>query len=223
MIWATQVFSVSSLPVMPQPWRCQEAPSRGQPVLKDFRLKNNYVAIMAGEEVLRQSLITATDGRPLARRVFFDDNSFELEASFLPLLQAHASYLCEHPERVAVVSGFTQGQARQRHCWLLGERRSRAVVQALLAAGAHASQIAWISKGECKTDVAQDPRSAKYRRRVNIEHVGTEDLSTKLVLPPGAPSGWKATLWSERVSPKLARPWRADGPTVKAKTRQQAA
>jgi peptidoglycan-associated lipoprotein len=181
-------------------------------------LKNNCVAIMAGEEVLRQSLVTATDGRPLARRVFFDDNSFELEASFLPLLKAHASYLREHPESVAVVSGHTQGQARQRHCWLLGERRSRAVVQALLAAGAQACQIAWISKGEYKPDVPQDPRSAKYRRRVNIEHVGPEDLGNKLVLPPGAPRGWKATLWSERASPKQARPWRMDGQSGKTKT-----
>lgn len=160
-------------------------------------MKNNSLEIMAGEEILRKSLSSAPDGRPLARRVFFDDDSWQLDDEFMPLVQAHAQYLRANPKRVAVVSGHTQGVARQRRCWLIGERRSRAVVRALLDAGVKPSQLAVVSKGEMKPELEQDERSASYRRRVNIQYVAPKEIGDKLALPPGAPAWWKASVGVE--------------------------
>ncbi|MDH5708195.1 MAG: OmpA family protein [Hylemonella sp.] len=160
-------------------------------------MKNENLELMAGEEVLRKSLSSAPDGRPLARRVFFDDDSWQLDDEFLPLVQAHAEYLRANPQRVAVVTGHTQGVARQRRCWLIGERRSRAVVRALLEAGVKANQIAAVSKGMMKPSVVQNGRAAGYHRRVNIQYVSAKDVSAKLALPPGAPAWWKPTVGNE--------------------------
>lgn len=71
---------------------------------------------MSAEEVLRISLIAAPDGRPLARRVFFQNNSWDLDDALVPLVQAHAEYSKENSDRVAVIAGHTQGADRQRSC-----------------------------------------------------------------------------------------------------------
>ena len=156
---------------------------------------------MSAEEVLRISLISAPDGRPLARRVFFQNNSWDLDDAFVPLVQAHAAYLKENPDRVAVIAGHTQGADRQRRCWLVGERRSRAVAKALIASGVSPDQIASISKGVVKPDLPQDDRSAPYRRRVNIEYVSVDEVEGKLKLAPGAPAWWKAMVGQMRSLP----------------------
>lgn len=160
-------------------------------------MKNDNLEIMAGEEVLRKSLSSTPDGRPLAKRVFFDDDSWQLEPEYLPLVQAHAEYLRDNPKRMALVTGYTQGVARQRRCWLIGERRSRAVVRALLDAGVKPSQLAGISKGEMKPGIEQDGRSASYRRRVNIQYVKAQDVGAKLVPPPGAPAWYTKAVGAE--------------------------
>jgi len=153
-------------------------------------LRNEALELMAGEEVLRKSLSTTPDGRPLARRVFFDDDSWQLSDEFMPLVQAHAEYLRANPKRIAFVTGHTEGAARQRRCWLIGERRSRAVVRALLDAGVKPNQIVGLSKGVMKPGAAPDGHAACYQRRVNIQYLAPEDVRAKLVLAPGAPSWW---------------------------------
>lgn len=161
---------------------------------KEKQLNNKFREIMNGEEVLRISLISAPDGRPLARRVFFDTDSWQLDDQFLPLVKAHAEYLRDNPDRVAVIAGHTQGVERQRRCWLVGERRSRAVARALLEAGVSPSQIAAISKGVEKPAVQKSGRIEPYRRRVNIEYVAHHEVQEKLVLAPGAPAWWTAVV-----------------------------
>lgn len=160
-------------------------------------MKSRYTEIMSGEETLRHSLASAPDRRPLARRVFFKPDSHELEAEFLPLIQAHAEYLRENPDRFAVVSGHTWGTGSQRYCWLIGERRSRAVARALVRAGARPSQIAGHSKGSSTPVVDEGSKASMYRRRANIEYCSAEELAAKLLPKPGAPKWWKAVLGPE--------------------------
>lgn len=154
-------------------------------------MKNSNLEIIAVEEVLRKSLTSAPDGRPLARRVYFSADSWQLDAEFLPLVSAHATYLSENPGLVAIVAGHCQGTQRQRRCWLVGERRSRSVVQALIEAGVKPDQIAGISKGVMNPSVESNDKSANHRRRVNIEYVKAHELQEKITLAPGAPSWWK--------------------------------
>ncbi|MGE0496835.1 MAG: OmpA family protein [Ramlibacter sp.] len=174
-------------------------------------MKNGFAEIMSGEEVLRNSLASAPDGRPLARRVFFDANSWELHDEFLPLIQAHAAYLLANPDRVAVISGHTHGVGSQRYCWLIGERRSRAVARALAEAGVPSAQIAGLSKGEVKAGQEQEERFARYRRRVNIEYCAASEVAGKLIPAPGAPAWWKAVLGHDR--PAATATARAGTPT----------
>lgn len=162
-------------------------------------MKNSNLEIIAVEEVLRKSLTSAPDGRPLARRVYFTADSWQLDAEFLPLVGAHATYLNENPDLVAVVAGHCQGTERQRRCWLIGERRSRSVVQALIASGVNPDQIAGISKGVMNPSVECNDKSANNRRRVNIEYVKTHELQEKIVLAPGAPSWWKTKAIGKRA------------------------
>lgn len=161
-------------------------------------MKNNCLEIMSGEEVLRESLTSAPDGRPLARRVFFGADSWEVAQEFKALINAHANYLKDNPDRIALVSGHTLGLGGARYCWLIGERRSRAVMRALVAAGVKAQQIVGVSKGVAKPEQAPDPRTARYQRRVNIEYYAAKEVDDKLVPPPGAPAWWKAVLGRER-------------------------
>lgn len=165
-------------------------------------MKNRYTEIMAGEETLRHSLASAPDRRPLARRVFFKPDSHELQPEFLPLIQAHADYLRENPDRFALVSGHTWGTGSQRYCWLIGERRSRAVARALVRAGARASQIAGQSKGSATPVVAEGSNASLYRRRANIEYCSAEELAAKLTPKPGAPGWWKSVLGSPSPTPE---------------------
>jgi len=160
----------------------------------------NSLGIIAGEEVLRKSLTSAPDGRPLARRVFFAADSWQLEDEFLPLVSAHASYLSANAGLVAVVAGHCQGTQRQRRCWLLGERRSRSVVYALVAAGVNADQIAGVSKGVMRPSIECDEKSANYRRRVNIEYVKADEWNGIIVVPAGAPSWWKRNSGGKRAA-----------------------
>jgi outer membrane protein OmpA-like peptidoglycan-associated protein len=185
-------FGASRLRSAPKPVSLCRDPNQH----KENTLNSNYREIMNGEEVLRISLISAPDGRPLARRVFFDTDSWQLDEQFLPLVKAHAEYLRDNPDRVAVIAGHTQGVERQRRCWLVGERRSRAVARALLDAGVSPSQIAAISKGVEKPAVQKSGRIEPYRRRVNIEYVAHHELKDKLVLAPGAPAWWTAVVGS---------------------------
>ena len=157
-------------------------------------MNNRYTQIMSGEETLRLSLASAPDRRPLARRVFFTPDSHALPAEFLPLIQAHADYLNDNPDRIALVYGHTWGTGSQRYCWLMGERRSRAVVGALVRAGARLSQIAGQSKGSAMPVVDAGTNASKYRRRANIEYCSAQELPTKLLTQPGSPSWWKAVL-----------------------------
>ncbi len=157
-------------------------------------MKNRYTEIMSGEETLRQSLASAPDRRPLARRIFFKPDSHALLAEFLPLIQAHAEYLLNNPDRFAVVSGHTWGTGSQRYCWLIGERRSRAVARALVRAGARPDQVTGQSKGSAAPVTEKGINASIYRRRANIEYCSADELSTKLAPQPGAPSWWKAVL-----------------------------
>lgn len=165
-------------------------------------MKSRYTEIMSGEETLRLSLASAPDRRPLARRVFFKPDSHELQAEFLPLIQAHAQYLRDNPDRFAVISGHTWGTGSQRYCWLIGERRSRAVVHALVQAGASAGQVAGHSRGSATPLVDEGSKAPLYRRRANIEYCSADELAAKLTPKPGAPSWWKAVLGPAPAMPE---------------------
>ena len=188
-------------------------------------MKNSNLEIIAVEEVLRKSLTSAPDGRPLARRMYFGADCWQLDAEFLPLVSAHASYLNANPDLVAIVSGYCQGTHRQRRCWLIGERRSRAVVQALIAAGVKPHQIAGISKGIMNPSLESNDKTAHHRRRVNIEYVKAHEVQEKIVLAPGAPSWWKTKVVAKRagllkVAPKTRATSRSASGELCATTKQ---
>ncbi len=166
-------------------------------------MKNRYTEIMAGEETLRQSLASAPDRRPLARRVFFEPDCHEVQEEFLPLIQAHAEYLRENPDRIAVVSGHTWGKGTESYCRLIGERRSRSVAHALVRAGACLSQITGLSKGSATPVIDRGSKAPQYLRRANIEYCSAEELAGKLQPKSGAAKWWKAALGQEPALSEL--------------------
>lgn len=86
---------------------------------------------------------------PLSTRIFyFQYDSSRIQPQFAQAIQAHAHYLEEHPAVSLRLEGHTDERGTREYNVALGERRAESVQQALVLAGAGASQISTLSFGE---------------------------------------------------------------------------
>ncbi len=86
---------------------------------------------------------------PLSERIiYFDYDSSTLSEEAMALLEAHAAYLADNPQRRMLVEGHTDERGAREYNLALGERRAESVKQALTLAGARANQVDTVSYGE---------------------------------------------------------------------------
>ena len=86
-----------------------------------------------------------------------------------PLVQAHAKYLSEHPERNVRLEGNCDERGSNEYNIALGQRRADGVKKMLQLGGAKASQIKTVSYGEEKPKATgHDEASWKQNRRTDI-------------------------------------------------------
>ncbi len=110
--------------------------------------------------------------RALTRTFYFDYDRAVISADDLAVLEMHASYLREHPQRSVVVEGHCDERGTREYNLALGERRSDAVRSYLTSAGVSPRQIESVSYGEERPPVAGHDESAwaKSRRAEMVYH-----------------------------------------------------
>ncbi len=102
--------------------------------------------------------------------VYFDYDSSQIRADFLPVLDAHARYLRDNPGARIRLEGHTDERGTREYNIALGERRGEAVRRALLLRGAARAQLLVVSYGEEQPAVlgAGETAWAKNRRVVMV-------------------------------------------------------
>lgn len=86
---------------------------------------------------------------PLSERVvYFEFDSSSIDDEGMELLEAHAEFLAENPDRQVMVEGHTDERGSREYNLALGERRADAVAQVLELNGASDDQIETLSYGE---------------------------------------------------------------------------
>ncbi|MEO5702666.1 MAG: peptidoglycan-associated lipoprotein Pal [Gammaproteobacteria bacterium] len=103
------------------------------------------------------------------RVVYFDLDSTEVTQSDRPTISAHAKYLAGNSGQTVSLEGHADERGSREYNLALGERRSNAVRQLLLAEGVAANQIQTISYGEEKpAETGHDEDAWQYNRRVEF-------------------------------------------------------
>jgi peptidoglycan-associated lipoprotein len=88
-----------------------------------------------------------------------------------PIVQAHAKYLSEHPDRTVRLEGNCDERGSNEYNLGLGNRRANGVKQMLLLGGAKASQIETVSYGEEKPRCSDHNEACwKQNRRTDIRY-----------------------------------------------------
>ena len=105
------------------------------------------------------------------RSVYYPFDVSAVQDADKPVVQAHAKYLSEHPDRKIRVEGNTDERGSNEYNLALGQRRADGVKQMLVLGGAKASQIEAISYGEEKPK-ATDHEEASWsqNRRSDIKY-----------------------------------------------------
>ena len=88
-----------------------------------------------------------------------------------PIVQAHAKYLSEHPNRTVRLEGNCDERGSNEYNLGLGNRRANGVKQMLLLGGARESQIETVSYGEEKPRCTDHNEACwKQNRRTDIKY-----------------------------------------------------
>ena len=108
-----------------------------QPVTQPAETNNKYTpADLDTDACLRQ------------RVVYFDFDKSDIKPEFQQIVACHAKYLRDRPMARMNIEGNTDERGTREYNLGLGERRGNAVMSALEADGASASQINVVSYGE---------------------------------------------------------------------------
>ncbi len=101
--------------------------------------------------------------------VYFDYDSSEIRAEYLPVVAAHAAYLVKYPSAHVRLEGHTDDRGSREYNIGLGERRAQSVRRALLAQGVAEAQITTLSYGEERPAVeGTDEAAFAQNRRVEL-------------------------------------------------------
>jgi peptidoglycan-associated lipoprotein len=108
----------------------------------------------------------------LARRsTFYPFDVSAIQDADKPIVQAHAKYLSEHPDRKVRLEGNCDERGSNEYNLGLGQRRANGVKQMLLLGGARASQIETVSYGEEKPRCTEHNEACwKQNRRTDIKY-----------------------------------------------------
>ncbi len=86
------------------------------------------------------------------RKIYFDYDRSDIRQGDYEIIYAHAEYLKHNPNRRLRVEGHTDEQGSREYNVALGERRARAVADALMSQGVSGNQVATVSFGKEKPD-----------------------------------------------------------------------
>lgn len=103
------------------------------------------------------------------RSVYFDFDSYVVSAQYKALVENHARFLSQNPNRRISVEGHTDDRGGSEYNLALGQRRSEAVRRALVLLGVRDDQIEAVSFGKEKPkSTGSDEASFAENRRADI-------------------------------------------------------
>jgi peptidoglycan-associated lipoprotein len=111
---------------------------------------------------------TPVEASPL-QDVFYDYNTAAIRDDQKAAITADAAWLQAHPGTAVVIEGHCDERGTDEYNLALGERRARAVKDALVAAGISADRISTVSFGKEQPFVpGHDEASWKWNRRAHV-------------------------------------------------------
>lgn len=103
-------------------------------------------AVLSPEEQQRQQL----EELRKEHIIYFDFDRSEVQTEFAAVLEAHGTYLVEHPSVRVLIEGHADERGTPEYNIALGERRAKAVAKYLQGMGVQPSQMSVVSYGEEK-------------------------------------------------------------------------
>lgn len=104
-----------------------------------------------------------------ARTIYFEFDSSDIPESERSTIEAHASYLSQHPGAQVVLEGHADERGSREYNIALGEQRADAVRRLMTILGASSQQIRVISYGEERpASMGHDESAWQLNRRVEI-------------------------------------------------------
>ncbi|MCE9684842.1 MULTISPECIES: peptidoglycan-associated lipoprotein Pal [Shewanella] len=102
--------------------------------------------------------------------IYFDFDRSEVQTEFAEILEAHGTYLVEHPNVRVLIEGHADERGTPEYNIALGERRAKSVAKYLQGMGVQPSQMSIVSYGEEKPlDMSRtDEGFGKNRRAVLV-------------------------------------------------------
>ena len=103
-------------------------------------------------------------------RVYFDLDSYSVRAEAQPRLDAQAAWLARYPQVTVRIEGNADERGTREYNLALGERRARAAMNYLVAAGIDASRVKTVSYGKERPAVlgSNEAAWAQNRRAVSV-------------------------------------------------------
>jgi peptidoglycan-associated lipoprotein len=106
------------------------------------------------------------------RSTFYPFDVSVVQSADRPLVQAHAKYLSEHPNRKVRLEGNCDERGSKKYNMGLGQRRADGVKELLLAGGAMASQIETVSYGKERPRLTcHEEKCWKENRRTDLIYI----------------------------------------------------
>jgi peptidoglycan-associated lipoprotein len=103
------------------------------------------------------------------RSVYYEYDKYAVKPEFRPLLEAHATYLKQHPGTNIAIEGSCDERGSREYNLALGQRRADSVKSLMLLLGAASGQIETVSFGEEKPKaLGHDEQSWAQNRRSDI-------------------------------------------------------
>jgi peptidoglycan-associated lipoprotein len=115
----------------------------------------------------QQQALAALQSRSI---VYFEYDSSEIRADYVPVVAAHAAYLTKYPTARVRLEGHTDERGSREYNIGLGERRAQTVRRALMLQGVTDAQVTTVSYGE-ERPAAEGSDEAAYSQNRRVELV----------------------------------------------------
>jgi len=119
---------------------------------------------------LMQSDTFSNPNSPLSKRIiYFEYDSSNVKAEFVPVVEAHAVYLVNNPNQTIALEGHSDERGTREYNIALAEQRAKSVFNMLQVLGVMSHQVDIVSYGEEKPDaIGFDEQAFQLNRRVEV-------------------------------------------------------
>lgn len=125
---------------------------------------------LSAADALMQTTEFSDPSSPLSKRtIYFEYDSSQVLSEFIPVIEAHAHYLMNHPNQRITLEGHSDERGTREYNISLAEQRAKSVFKMQQLIGVMSSQIDVVSYGEEKpADLSYGNDSFALNRRVEI-------------------------------------------------------